>query len=122
MTSPGSMSPMSPIGPQQREDLQRDVAATLEARRELGPSYDDHFVQSLTERMMAQVRHEMARTPAPAAPRASNRLDRSQRTAVAICSLIFAIPLIAIAGGELGLTGMIVVAGMIALINFFASL
>jgi hypothetical protein len=119
MTSPGSMSP---IGPQQREDLQRDVAATLEARRELGPSYDDHFVQSLTERMMAQVRHEMARTPAPAASRVSNRLDRSQRTAVAICSLIFAVPLIAIASGELGLTGMIVVAGMIALINFFASL
>ena len=113
---------MSPMSPQHREDLQRDVAATLEAQRELGPGYDDHFVQSLTERMMAQVRQEMARTPAPAAPQHNNRLSQGQRTAVAICSLIFAIPLIAISGGELGLPGMIVVAGMIALVNFFASL
>lgn len=116
------MSSMSPMSPQQREDLQRDVAATLEARRELGPGYDDHFVQSLTERMMAQVRQEMARVPAPALPRSNNRLDRNQRTAVAICSLIFGIPLIAIAGGELGLTGLIVVGAMIALINFFSAL
>ena len=117
------MSSMSPMSPQQRDDLQRDVAATLEAQRELGPGYNDHFVQSLTERMMAQVRQEMARTPAPAAPRRNtNKLDHNQRTAVVICSLIFGIPLIAVGGGELGATGIIVVAAMIALINFFAAL
>lgn len=120
MTSPNSMSPMNSG---QRQDLQRDVAATLEAQRELGPDYDDHFVQSLTERMMAQVRQEMAKTPAPRAPKANSKLSQGQRTAVAICSLIFAIPLVAIVGGEgLGLTGIVIVAAMIALINYFASL
>ena len=112
------MTSMSPMSPQQGDDLKRDVQATLEARRELGPSYDDHFVQQLTERMMAQVRQEMAQAPRPAAPR--NKLDASQRTGVAICSLIFGIPLIAIASGStLTFVGVI---AMIALINFFASL
>lgn len=111
------MTSMSPMGPQQREDLQRDVQATLEAQRELGPGYDDHFVQSLTERMMAQVRQEMARVPAP---KRDNKLDRSQRTAVAVCSLIFGIPLVAItASNPLTFIGVI---AMIALINFFATL
>ncbi len=113
-----SMNPMSPMNPQQADDLKRDVQATLEARRELGPSYDDHFAQSLTERMMAQVRQEMARVPAP---KRDNKLDRSQRTAVAVCSLIFGIPLVAIAGGYGSFTLLAVIA-MIALINFFAAL
>ena len=114
------MTSMSPLNPQQREDLQRDVQATLEARRELGPGYDDHFVQQLTERMMAQVRQEMAQAPRPAAPR-SNKLDNGQRTAVAVCSLIFGIPIIAIAGGY-GFFSFIAAIALIALINFFASL
>ncbi len=112
------MTSMSPMNPQHADDLKRDVQATLEARRELGPGYDDHFVQQLTERMMAQVRQEMARTPPPAAPR--SKLDAGQRTSVAICSLIFGIPLVAIASGN-PLTFIGVIA-MIALINFFSSL
>lgn len=121
MTSSGPMSPMSQ---EQREDLQRDVHAALEARRELGPGYDDHFVQQLTERMMAQVQREMAQAPRPAAPRSSNRLDRNQRTAVAICSLIFAIPLIAIGANvaDAGLIGMILVIALIAIINLASAL
>jgi hypothetical protein len=107
------------MSPHQRDDLQRDVQATLEARRELGSGYDDHFVQQLTERMMAQVRQEMARIPRPAAPR--SKLDAGQRTAVAICSLIFGIPIIAIAGGY-GFFSFIAAIVLIALINFFASL
>lgn len=112
------MSSMSPMNPQQADDLKRDVQATLEARRELGPGYDDHFIQQLTERMMTQVRQEMARTPQRPAPR--SKLDSSQRTGVAICSLIFGIPLVAItASNPLTFIGVI---AMIALINFFASL
>ncbi len=112
------MSSMSPMSPQQREDLQRDVQATLEARRELGPAYDEHFIQQLTERMMAQVRREMAQAPRPAARR--SKLDPSQRTGIAICSLIFGIPLVAITASN-PFTFLGVVA-MIALINFFAAL
>lgn len=119
MSSPNSMSPMSPMSPQQREDVQRDVAATLEARRELGPGYDDHFVQSLTERMMAQVRHEMARTPA--APKNNgNKLSPGHRLALAICSLGCGIPLIAIAGAYSSIALFAVIV-MIALVNLFAA-
>lgn len=114
------MTSLSPMNPEQRDDLKRDVQATLEARRELGPAYDDHFIQSLTERFMAQARQELAKAPRPAALH-SNRLDRGQRTSVAICSLIFGIPLIAIAGSY-GFTFFIGVVAMIALINFFAAL
>lgn len=113
------MSSMSPMSQQQADDLKHDVQATLEARRELGPAYDDHFIQQLTERMMAQVRQEMARTPERPAPR--SKLDASQRTGVAICSLIFGIPLIAITAGQ-GFPFFIAVVAMISLINFFAAL
>jgi hypothetical protein len=107
---------------EQQDDLQRDVHAALEARHELGPAYDEHFAKQLTERMMAQVRREMAQTPRPAAPRVSNKLDRSQRTAVAICSLIFAIPLIAIGAGILGPLGFVGAIALVAVINFFSAL
>jgi hypothetical protein len=113
------MSSMSPMSQQQTDDLKRDVQASLEARRELGPAYDDHFIQQLTERMMAQVRQEMARIPQRPAPR--SKLDSSQRTGVAICSLIFGIPLIAITASQ-GFAFFIAVIAMIALINFFTSL
>jgi hypothetical protein len=112
---------MSPMSPQQRDDLQRDVQASLEARRELGPAYDDHFVQQLTERMMAQVRQEMARAPRPAPPR-NSKLDHNQRTAVAICSLIFGIPLLAIATGMQGAFGLAAIVILIALINLASAL
>jgi hypothetical protein len=107
---------------EQREDLQRDVHAALEARHELGSAYDEHFAQQLTERMMTQVRREMAQTPRPVAPRVSNKLDRSQRTAVAICSLVFAIPLIAIGADALGTLGFVGAIALIAVINFFSAL
>jgi hypothetical protein len=29
------------------DDLKRDVQATLVARRELGPEYDEHFIDAL---------------------------------------------------------------------------
>ena len=117
-----STSPMSPMNQAQREDLQRDVHASLEARRELGPSYDEHFAQQLTERMMAQVRQEMARLPKPAKPHSSNRPDRSQRTAIAICSLIFSIPLVAIATYMLGSEGLIAIIVLVAIINIASAL
>ncbi len=110
------MSSMSPMSPQQADDLKRDVQATLEARREIGPAYDEHFIQQLTERIMAQARQEMAQAPRPT----RSKLDASQRTGIAICSLIFGIPLVAItAGNPLTFIGVI---ALIALINFFASL
>lgn len=108
---------MTPPQPQ-HDDIRRDLQATLAARRELGPEYDDHFLDALVEKLTAKVRQEVASAPRPAAP--SNALSRDQRTGVAICSLIFGIPIIAIAAsaGPLYFAGAI---AMIVIINLLAS-
>ncbi len=100
------------------DETKRDVQATLAARRELGPEYDDHFLSQLVERLTAQVHREVANAPRASAP--SNKLSRDQRTAVAICSLVFAIPLVAIsiAGGPFY---FVVTLAMIGLINVLAA-
>ncbi|HKT37669.1 MAG TPA: hypothetical protein VJR48_04810 [Ktedonobacterales bacterium] len=103
----------------QTDDIRRDLQASLEARRELGPGYDEQFLNALVEKLTASVHQQIASAPRPPAP--SNHLGRDQRTAIAICSLIFAIPLIAIAGDIAQLTGIVAVALMVALVNFFAA-
>jgi hypothetical protein len=103
----------------QTDDIRRDLQASLEARRELGPGYDEHFLNALVEKLTASVHQQVATTPRPQAP--SNRLGNEPRTAIAICSMIFAIPLIAIAADAAQLTGIIAVVIMVALVNFFAS-
>lgn len=104
----------------QREDLRRDLEATLEARREMGPSYDDEFLDALVERLQLQQR------PAPPPPARSDGMPPGQRLALAICSLIFGIPLVAIAAGISnsiagGLVGITVVCLAILGVNYFAS-
>lgn len=94
-------------------DLQREIQATLSARRELGLEYDEQFIQRLAERLTAQVRQEVARAPRPRAA----GLAPDQRTAVAICSLIFGIPLVAIAGGMAGPVGLVIAFVALVLIN-----
>lgn len=87
----------------------RDEArAALAARRELGPEYE----AELAERFAAQIESKLrARTPARRA---------EQGTAIAIVSLIAAIPLIAIAGGTTGVPGVALVCLALVLVNYFA--
>lgn len=65
-------------------DIKREIQAALAARNELGPEYDDHFAQVLSDTILQQVRQEVARAPHPHA-----MLSSGQRTAVAIVSVIF---------------------------------
>jgi hypothetical protein len=104
---------------QSGEDTKRDIQATLAARRELGTEYDDHFLNALVEKLTAQVRQEVARAPRVPAP--SNKLSRDQRTGLAICSLIFAIPLTAISFAGGGGFYFAAIVAMIILINLLAS-
>lgn len=82
----------------ERDNLSRELQAALAAREELGPAYDEHFAQALADKILAQVRREVA----AAKPPKSRGLSRDQRTGLAICSLIFLIPLVAILGGMFG--------------------
>lgn len=97
-------------------EIKREIEATLAARRELGPEYDEQFLNSLVDRLAR---------PAPAQraqlPQRSNMLDSGQRLSLAICSLIFGIPLVAIGGGNGDLVGLIVVCAAILGINLAAS-
>lgn len=103
----------------QTDDIRRDLQASLEARRELGPGYDEHFLNALVEKLSASVRQQVASAPRPPAP--ARGLGPEQRVAIAICSMIFAIPLIAIAADAAQLAGVIAVVTMVALVNLFAS-
>ena len=88
----------------------RDEArAALEARRELGPDYEDELVERFAERVEARLRE---RVPAVR--------TNDQSTAIVIVSLVAAIPLIAIAGGTVGLAGVIAVCAALVLVNWVA--
>lgn len=109
---------MTPLTPQPNtQDIKHELQATLAARRELGPEYDDQFIERLVEKLTAQVRQEVARAPKPRAA----GLPSDQRTAIAICSLIFGIPLVAIAGGIAGPIGLIVAFVALVAVNFAAA-
>lgn len=111
-------SPLPPEHQPDPHDLAREIQATLAARHELGSQYDDQFIQRLVEQLTAQVRQEVAR-----APRARpSGLAADQRTGIAICSLIFGIPLVAIAGGIGGPVGLAVAFVAIVLINIAAGI
>ncbi|MGH2516668.1 MAG: hypothetical protein ACRDHP_13525 [Ktedonobacterales bacterium] len=100
-------------------EMKHEIQAAMAARRELGPEYDDHFLNALVEKLTRQPAEQRARPSR--LPQRSNTLDASQRMTLAICSLIFGIPLVAISGALGGPIGLIVVCCAILGINFAAS-
>ncbi|HEX8035961.1 MAG TPA: hypothetical protein VF510_19045 [Ktedonobacterales bacterium] len=108
----------TPAQRQDSEDFKRELQATFVARHELGNAYDDQFIERLVEQLTTQVRQEVARAPQPR----SNALAPKDRMALAICSLIFGIPLVAIAGGIAGPVGLIVAFVALVLINVGAGI
>lgn len=75
-------------------DLKREIRATLAARRELGPDFDEHFLDRLVEQIKGETKAPVPmQPPGPPSPHA---LSSDQKTGIAICSLIFGIPLVAI--------------------------
>jgi hypothetical protein len=86
-----------------------EVAAALEARRELGPDYEDPIVDALVAKIEKRLE---AQRPAPA-----RRHEPGQ--APMLASLGISIPLIAIAGGTAGAGGIALVCLAIVLVNYF---
>ncbi|MEP7335279.1 MAG: hypothetical protein ABI717_05800 [Actinomycetota bacterium] len=90
------------------ELVPRDEArAALEARRELGPGYEDELVERFAERIERRLED---RRPA--------KRPADQGTAIVIVSLITAIPLIGIAASTVGLAGVIAVCAALVLVNW----
>jgi hypothetical protein len=85
-----------------------DARAALEARRELGPAYEEELAERFAERIEAQLKQ---RSPAK---------TNEQSTGIAIVSLLVAIPLIAIAGNYAEVGGVALVCLALVLVNYFA--
>jgi hypothetical protein len=105
-----------------------DLAAALAARRELGPDYDDAFVETLVDRIEETLatrtatgpahRGRGASAPAPAPrPGAGHGSD----LALAIVSLTAAVPLSAIGAVNAGMPGLVIVWVAIVLVNLIYS-
>jgi hypothetical protein len=95
-----------------RAETARDLQATLEARRELGPGYDEHFLDALVERLTQAVATQKQQR-APASPP-----SHEYRLGLAITSMALLIPLVAIVlGMGMGFAGLVVVCLTILAIN-----
>jgi len=80
-----------------------DLAASLAARRELGPDYDAAFVEAVAERIE---RASAARRPVIAE---IEKGERAMALTVVCVSLGVSIPVSAIAANQTGLAGLVVV-------------
>lgn len=88
-----------------------DLAASLAARRELGPDYDAAFVDAVAERLE---RASAARRPVITE---IEKGERAMALTVVCVSLGVSIPTTAIAAEEAGLAGLVVVWLALVLIN-----
>ncbi|OEJ32273.1 hypothetical protein [Streptomyces subrutilus] len=106
-------------------ELKKELDATLDARRELGPEYEAALVDSFVEKVDTQVRRRLAEERLSAA-RGGGGVPRpdpaegnfGERFGFAIITLVLAIPLSAIAAAQAHLSGLLVAWGGILGVNF----
>ncbi len=122
MPYPTELWPPRPRDPGPYEpQLRRDVAASLAARRELGPEYDDPIAAGLAERVEELAAYRLAELRQQATADELDRRDdhaaRRQRLALGIVSVSVGVPITAIAANsvEPGIIGIAVSwAGLVA--------
>ncbi|MFE3994481.1 hypothetical protein ACFXPW_22705 [Streptomyces goshikiensis] len=118
----------------ERQELKRELDATLEARRELGCEYESALVESFVEKVDTQVRRRLAEErlgaarggspvagagvgpgPGPGAGAVPGSGTFGERFGFAIVTLVLAVPLSAIGATQARLSGLVVVwAGIVA--------
>ncbi|MGR4883438.1 hypothetical protein ACIPUC_29065 [Streptomyces sp. LARHCF249] len=106
-------------------ELKKELDATLDARRELGPEYEAALVDSFVEKVETQVRRRLAeeRLSAARGGGGERRPDPAEgnfgeRFGFAIITLVLAIPLSAIAATQAHLPGLLIAWGGILGVNF----
>jgi len=86
--------------PPMTNPIDEELAATLEARKELGPGHDDHLIAGFLERIDSEIER-----------RVDERLARrSPRQPLGKEELGVAIPLVVVAGIFAGVTGVVAIA------------
>ncbi|MFG2880292.1 hypothetical protein ACGFYU_35640 [Streptomyces sp. NPDC048337] len=103
-------------------ELKKELDATMDARRELGPEYEAALVDSFVEKVDTQVRRRLAEERLLHA-RGGGRPESGdgnfgERFGFAIITLVLAIPLSAIAAAQAHLSGLVVAWGGILGVNF----
>lgn len=97
-----------------------DLTAALAARRELGPDYDDAFIETVVDRIAETLDARAAHAPPQARPArapAPVTSERDHSLALAVLSLLAAIPLTAITAINAGLPGLLFTLTAIVLLN-----
>ncbi|WP_329176401.1 hypothetical protein OG754_24270 [Streptomyces decoyicus] len=98
-------------------DLRKDLDATLQTRKELGPEYESELLESFLEkldrsvdqrvrRQLAEQQLQVARGARPPRPRGDGK-EIWERFGLAALSLVLAIPLSAIAVSQAGQPGLL---------------
>lgn len=117
-------------------ELKKELDATLQTRKELGPEYESELVESFLEKLDSSVDRRVRRQLAEqqmvvargsGSPRAQQGQHGHQghtypeglgaRLGLAVASLVLAIPLSAIAAVNAGLAGLLVCWGGIVAVN-----
>jgi hypothetical protein len=106
-------------------ESQREAAAAINARRELGLEYEEQIAAGLAERVEQAVWQQRQgadqQTRIELAKLKDQRLERGQRLALTIVSLGVGIPITAISAHEVGLMGVGVSWAGIAAVNWIFS-
>ena len=90
-----------------REELRRDLGATVAARRELGADYEAELVESFVDRIDGTIKQRVDAELAERGGGSAKGSDDPQPFVIAIVSLGTGIPITAIAGGVADLPGVV---------------
>ncbi len=100
------------------DEVRKDLRAAVAARQELGPEYEAEIIDGFLEKLDARDRHRGAGLlPEPAPRRHPSRETDPGGLALAIVSIVAAIPITAIAATQEGTIAVIVCWGGLVGIN-----
>ncbi|WP_329195789.1 MULTISPECIES: hypothetical protein [unclassified Streptomyces] len=108
----------------ERQELKKELDATLDARRELGSEYEAALVDSFVDKIHTQVRRRLAEDRLATArgdDPAGSSLDVGgfgERFGFAVITLVLAVPLTAIAAAQAHLAGLLVAWAGVVAVNF----
>ena len=95
-------------------EAQQEIEATLAARRELGPGYDEHLIEGFVRRMESEIDRRVDERVAHAVRHVPHARGHG---ALNPATLAISIPIIAVAGGIGGVPGLIL--AFAALVTIF---